>query len=69
MTRGDVTPSCVPPLEHTSAEESGVVLETLELAEGYWRATNESYGILACFNADACVGGQTGAESYCASGY
>ncbi|CAN0380979.1 unnamed protein product, partial [Scytosiphon promiscuus] len=46
-----------------------VVLETLNITKGYWRATNESRTILACPNADACKGGQTDAENYCASGY
>ncbi|CAM9792296.1 unnamed protein product, partial [Ectocarpus sp. 12 AP-2014] len=41
----------------------------LNIDEGFWRATNESDSILACYNADACIGGQTGADSFCASGY
>ncbi|CAM9138813.1 unnamed protein product, partial [Hapterophycus canaliculatus] len=69
ITRGNVTPTCAAPLEHTTAEEPGVALETLNITEGYWRATNTSYDILPCFNAAACSGGQTGAKNYCASGY
>ncbi|CBJ33597.1 conserved unknown protein [Ectocarpus siliculosus] len=66
---GTITPTCEVPLEHTSADEDGLTLETLKLDEGYWRATTESVIILACYNADACAGGKTGADSFCASGY
>ncbi|CAN0398759.1 unnamed protein product, partial [Ectocarpus sp. 13 AM-2016] len=44
-------------------------LETLHIDEGYWRATTKSDNILACYNEDACSGGQTGVDSFCASGY
>ncbi|CAN0382790.1 unnamed protein product [Ectocarpus sp. 12 AP-2014] len=64
-----VTPTCEVPLEHTSADEDGLTLETLKIDQGYWRATTESVIILACYNADACAGGKTGADSFCASGY
>lgn len=64
-----VTSTCEPPLEHTAANEDNVIVETLAIDEGYWRATNESTIILACYNPDACIGGQTGADSYCAPGY
>ncbi|CAN0479142.1 unnamed protein product [Ectocarpus sp. 12 AP-2014] len=63
-----VTPACEAPLEHTSADEDGATLETLDIDEGFWRATNESEIILACYNADACIWGQTGADSFCAPG-
>ncbi|CAN0016960.1 unnamed protein product [Ectocarpus fasciculatus] len=66
---GTVTQICEVPLEHTSADEDGLTLETLNIDEGYWRATTESVIILACYNADACAGGKTGADSFCASGY
>lgn len=69
ITEGTVTPECEAPLEHSSADTVGVTMETLSIDEGYWRATNESYRILACYNADACEGGQTGSEGYCAEGY
>ncbi|CAM9358530.1 unnamed protein product [Ectocarpus sp. 13 AM-2016] len=69
MTRGNVVPTCEAPLEHTEAKQPDVTLETLSVAEGYWRATNDSVNILACYNVDACVGGQTGAEEFCAQGY
>lgn len=69
IERGGVTPTCESPLEHTTASEPGVTMETLRIDKGYRRATNTSDNILACYNADACTGGVTGAEGYCASGY
>ncbi|CAM9614990.1 unnamed protein product [Ectocarpus sp. 12 AP-2014] len=69
VTSENVTSACETPLEHTSASEPGLTLETLKIDEGYWRATTKSDTILACYNPDACTGGQTGAASYCASGY
>lgn len=66
---GDVTPVCKVPLEHTSADAGDVTLKTLNIDAGYWRATNTSEEILACYNPEACSGGQTGADSFCASGY
>lgn len=69
ITRSSITPSCESPLDHTSAEVPGVTLETLTIDTGYWRATNKSKTILACYNADACVGGQTDSDDFCATGY
>ena len=60
---------CEAPLEHTSAEKSGATLATLRVDGGYWRATTESETVLECYNADACVGGETGSDSYCAPEY
>lgn len=69
ITRDGIASTCEAPLDHTTADEDGVTLETLDVDEGFWRASNESDKILACFNEDACSGGQTGAEGYCAPGY
>ena len=69
ITKGDVKPVCEVPLEHTTAEGPGVTVDTLTIARGYWRATNQSEKILACYNADACIGGETGADGYCSPGY
>ncbi|CAM9570296.1 unnamed protein product, partial [Ectocarpus sp. 6 AP-2014] len=41
----------------------------LSIAPRYWRATDTSDNILACYNPDACSGGVTGSERFCASGY
>eukprot|EP00903_Cladosiphon_okamuranus_P021671 g19924.t1 len=64
-----MTTTCEAPLEHTSADADGVTLETLSIDGGYWRATNQSDIILACYNTSTCSGGVTGADNYCASGY
>ena len=69
ITSGNYTQTCAAPLEHTVAEEPGVTLETLKIEPGYWRTSNESDNILACYNAVACVGGGAGAETLCAPGY
>ncbi|CAM9846642.1 unnamed protein product [Sphacelaria rigidula] len=69
IARGNVVSTCEAPLEHTDATKPGTTLETLNIASGYWRATSDSDNILACYNADACNGGQTGADDYCAPGY
>ena len=69
IERGDVRPACEAPLEHTTAIDPGTILETLNINEGFWRATNKSDNILACYNPDACSGGQTGADDFCAPGY
>ncbi|CAM9835026.1 unnamed protein product [Pylaiella littoralis] len=69
ITRSNVVPTCAAPLEHTSVDDDGVTLETLNINRGYWRATSESDKILACYNSDACNGGQTGADTYCSPGY
>ncbi|CAN0174738.1 unnamed protein product [Ectocarpus sp. 4 AP-2014] len=69
ITRADIVPTCEAPLLHTTANETGLTSETLSIDGGYWRATGESDNILACYNADACRGGVTGADSFCAPGY
>lgn len=62
-------PICSRPLPHCTADIPGVTLETLTILPGYWRAMNESYTILECFNRDACNGGITGAGRFCDHGY
>eukprot|EP00752_Nemacystus_decipiens_P006539 g5890.t1 len=47
----------------------GTKLETLEILPGWYRATNETTNIFQCYNEDACLGGQTGDEDFCADGY
>lgn len=69
IEKGDIKPVCAAPLDHTSASEPGATLETLEIDEEHWRAMDNSTNILACYNPDACGGGVTGAEGFCASGY
>ncbi|CAN0490318.1 unnamed protein product, partial [Ectocarpus sp. 12 AP-2014] len=66
---GDVTPTYKVPLEHTSADKDGLTLKTFKIDEGYWRATADSVIILACYNARAYRGGETGADTLFAPGY
>ena len=65
----NLAPTCSKALEHTSANERGNTLESLSIDSGYWRATVKSSTILACYNKDACLGGQTGADTVCDDGY
>lgn len=68
-TDSGFVPTCDLPLDHTSAIGEGNTLESLRIDWGYWRATNESDRILQCYNTDACRGGETAADDFCASGY
>lgn len=63
------TPRCAAELEHTRSDGGKGTLETLSINEGYWRATNTSDDVRACYNADACLGGPTGNDDYCKYGY
>lgn len=62
----DIT--CSSALEHTTSL-SGATVETLQIEDGYWRATNTSKTVLQCYNAAACRGGQTGDANFCEGGY
>lgn len=66
---GDVRePVCAGTPDHTTSLEALGTLETLKLDPGYWRATDTSKTILACYNEDACEGGTIVAD-YCSAGY
>ena len=56
-------------MPHATSDGGPVTLERVSIDKGYWRATNSSREVLACFNADACLGGLTGAADYCLEGY
>lgn len=61
----NIMPTCEAPLEHTSADEDGATLATLNIDEGIWRATDESESIQACYNnADAASGDQRGRTAF-----
>lgn len=62
-------PECITPLENTEITGDNTTLETLRVRPGYWRSTNRSVAILACYNAEACLGGTTGTPGYCEEGY
>ncbi|CAM9749701.1 unnamed protein product [Ectocarpus sp. 4 AP-2014] len=68
-TDSGFTSTCEAPPDHTYTIGENNTLDTLIIAWGYWRATNESGIILPCYNADACTGGETGAADFCATGY
>lgn len=62
---------CTAEYEHSTSVGLGVTLQTLDIEDGYWRATNTSRGsdILPCYNEGACGGGVTDSAGYCAEGY
>lgn len=60
---------CSEAMDHTSSPGGSTTLDALLIDGGYWRANGESRKVLACYNADACRGGVTGAPSYCSRGY
>lgn len=60
---------CSDPLEHSISPGGTITLDALVIEPGYWRATPSSENVLECYNADACLGGVTGSESYCLEGY
>lgn len=62
-------PVCSELLDHADSQGGTATLETLLLYPGYWRATNTSRNIVACFNKRACAGGKTGNPEYCSAGY
>ncbi|CAN0443611.1 unnamed protein product [Pylaiella littoralis] len=62
-------PTCTDTPAHTASTGDSIVLATIVIDSGYWRATPSSRDILACHNPDACLGGETGAADYCAEGY
>ena len=57
--------------EGLECDTPGVLLTTLPLASGYWRASNESTTIRACLSEEACEGGSViqRSDNYCAVGY
>ena len=65
----DKEPICLDELEHSNSTGGSTTLESLLIERGYWRATNTSTNILACYNSDACLGGLTGEQGYCSKGY
>ena len=64
-----LVPICTEELDHTVSAGGTVTLDQLKIEAGYWRATESSADILACFHADACLGGVTGSAGYCREGY
>lgn len=62
-------PICEEALKHTESSGGGVMLDTLHVNRGFWRATPMSRDILECYKQDACLGGLTDSSDFCATGY
>lgn len=62
-------PICSDALDHSSSAGVNATIEFLSIDPGYWRATNTSTDVLACYSGKACVGGVTGRKEYCHTGY
>ena len=61
---------CSTALQHSnSAGGPTTRLGTLDIEPGYWRSSEDSRDILACYNKDACNGGLTESLNYCSEGY
>ena len=56
-------------MAHATSAGGAATAETISIDRGYWRATLSSTEVLACYNADACLGGVTGAAGFCLEGY
>ena len=71
IEKKETIPTCSAVIEHstTSNGRTTTLLMTLLIEAGYWRATNDSTHILACYNSDACNGGLSGDHSFCSEGY
>ena len=70
VDKPDNIPTCLTAIEHSISSGGNLVtLETLSIEEGYWRATNISTTVLACYNRHACAGGVTDSLDYCSDGY
>lgn len=64
-----LVPSCKDVIDHATSLGGLVTLAMLTIDPGYWRATTSSPHALACYNADACLGGVTATSGYCLEGY
>ncbi|CAM9458195.1 unnamed protein product [Ectocarpus sp. 8 AP-2014] len=69
VEQAQLVPICSSQIEHTLSEGGQRTVEELKIDRGYWRATNTSLRVLACFNERACRGGLTGAADFCEQGY
>ncbi|CAN0155578.1 unnamed protein product [Ectocarpus sp. 4 AP-2014] len=65
----DLVPICTGAMAHSNSSGGTVTLEALSIQPGYWRATPSSTDIVACYHADACLGGVSGTADYCLEGY
>eukprot|EP00903_Cladosiphon_okamuranus_P011652 g10960.t1 len=70
---GRGVPRCVSLSEANimNVESNGgtTTVQKLRIEGGYWRASNISTKVLACYNKEACKGGVSGHSGYCSKGY
>lgn len=64
-----LAPICTEVIAHSTSSGDKTTLETLSIERGHWRATSSSETVLACYHAEACLGGVTGTPDYCLEGY
>ncbi|CAM9133326.1 unnamed protein product [Ectocarpus sp. 8 AP-2014] len=69
FAEGSLAPICTEVMDHSTSDGGNVTLQTLSIDRGFWRASASSTEVLACYHADACLGGVTGASGYCEEGY
>ncbi|CAM9152222.1 unnamed protein product [Ectocarpus fasciculatus] len=69
FAEGPLAPICTEVMDHSTSDGGNVTLQTLSIDRGFWRANTSSTEVLACYHADACLGGVTGASGYCEEGY
>lgn len=62
-------PICAGAMAHSNSSGGTVTLEALLIQAGHWRATPSSTDIVACYHADACLGGVSGTADFCLEGY
>lgn len=62
------TPVCKELPMGTVAQSGGTTLESITLAEGYYRTSESSEELLECHRFEACAGGSD-PRNYCAAGY
>ncbi|CAB1103783.1 unnamed protein product [Ectocarpus sp. CCAP 1310/34] len=66
---GLLVPACTEVMEHATSDGGNITLEALSIDSGYWRATESSEDILACYHPEACLGGVTATSGYRLEGY
>lgn len=62
-------PMCLEVMPHATSTGGPTTVETVSIDPGFWRATDSSTEVLACYNPDACLGGMTGTSGFCLESY
>ena len=60
---------CEDCLPNTRCDGHGHLVETLVVANNYWRGSARSTHVRRCFHKDACTGGAVVADDGCEEGY